>query len=48
MLIIEPTEHHAMIHLYLLFVELIVAPLTPLVDETIIKIKNKKVKQNEQ
>ncbi len=45
MLIIEPTEHHAMIHLYLLLVELIVAPLTPLVDETISKIKAKQVKE---
>lgn len=45
MLIIEPTEHHAMIHLYLLLVELIVAPLTPLVDETIIKAKLKAKKE---
>ena len=45
MLIIEPTEHHAMIHLYLLLVELIVAPLTPLVDETIVKGKLKAKKE---
>jgi len=42
MLIIEPTEHHAMIHLYLLLVELIVAPLTPLIDETITRAKLRK------
>ena len=45
MLIFEPTEHHAMIHLYLLLVELIVAPLTPLVDESITKYKLKKSNQ---
>ena len=33
MLIAEPTEHHAMIHMYLLLVELIFSPLIPLVDE---------------
>ena len=45
MLIFEPTEHHAMIHLYLLLAELIVAPLTPLVDESITKYKLKKANQ---
>ena len=39
MLIIEPGEHHAMIHLYLLLVELIVTPLTPLLDELLTKKK---------
>ena len=47
MLIIEPTEHHAMIHLYLLLVELIVAPLTPLLDETMTQSKKKRNQQNE-
>lgn len=37
MLILEPGEHHAMIHLYLLLVELVVAPLTPLLDELLTK-----------
>lgn len=37
MLLIEPGEHHAMIHLYLLLVELVVAPLTPLLDELLTK-----------
>ena len=40
LLIIEPGEHHAMIHLYLLLVELIVSPLTPLLDELLSKKKN--------
>lgn len=43
MLIFEPGEHHAMIHLYLLLIELIVAPLTPLLDELLSK---KDEKQN--
>lgn len=40
LLIIEPGEHHAMIHLFLLLVELIVSPLTPLLDELLSKKKN--------
>lgn len=39
LLIIEPGEHHALIHLYLLLVELIVSPLTPLLDELLSKKK---------
>ena len=42
MLIIEPGEHHAMIHLYLLLAELIISPLTPLLDEILVKRKEKK------
>ena len=41
LLIIEPGEHHAMIHLYLLLAELIVSPLTPLLDEILAKRKEK-------
>ena len=37
LLIIEPGEHHAMIHLYLLLAELVIAPLTPLLDELLAK-----------
>lgn len=33
MLILEPGEHHAMIHIYLLLVELVFNPLIPLIDE---------------
>ena len=33
MLILEPGEHHAMIHVYLLLVELVFSPLIPLMDE---------------
>ena len=44
MLIFEPTEHHAMIHLYLLLIELILTPLIPLNDEI---AKNKKEKEND-
>lgn len=39
LLIIEPGEHHAMIHLFLLLVELPLTPLTPLLDE-ILESKN--------
>lgn len=42
LLIIEPGEHHAMIHLYLLLAELIISPLTPLLDEILAKRKEKK------
>lgn len=41
LLIIEPGEHHAMIHLYLLLAELIVSPLTPLLDEVLASRKTK-------
>ena len=41
LLIIEPGPHHAMIHLYLLLAELIISPLTPLLDEIIADRKNK-------
>ena len=43
MLLFEPGEHHAMIHLYLLLAELVIAPLTPLLDELL--SKNKKIEQ---
>ncbi len=33
MLILEPGEHHVMIHVYLLLVELVFSPLVPLIDE---------------
>ena len=39
LLLIEPGHHHAMIHLYLLMAELVIAPLTPLLDELLTKIK---------
>ena len=39
MLILEPGEHHAMIHLYLLLVELPMSPLTPLLDEVLSRKK---------
>ena len=42
MLIFEPTEHHAMIHLYLLMVELILNPLIPFNDDIYKKRKQKK------
>ena len=41
MLIADPGEHHATIHLYLLLAELIVSPLTPLLDELLYKNKQK-------
>lgn len=45
MLILEPGEHHAMIHLYLLLVELVLTPLVPLLDEVIEERKYKRVEQ---
>lgn len=39
MLILEPGEHHAMIHLYLLLVELFLTPFVPLMDEVLEKHK---------
>ena len=44
MLIAEPGEHHALIHIYLLLFEFILTPLVPLVDEF---IKQQKLKQKE-
>ena len=40
LLIINPAEHHAMIHLYLLLVELILTPFVPLLDELLEKKKH--------
>ena len=47
MLIAEPGEHHALIHIYLLLFELILTPLVPLLDEIIEqkKLKNKEIKE---
>ena len=39
MLILEPGEHHALIHLYLLLVELFLTPFVPLMDELLEKRK---------
>lgn len=39
MLIAEPGEHHALIHIYLLLAELVLNPLIPLLDEFIEKKK---------
>lgn len=45
MLLLEPGEHHAMIHLYLLLAELVLTPLVPLLDEVIEERKNKRAEQ---
>ena len=42
MLILEPTEHHALIHMYMLVVELALNPATVLLDELFIHFKEKK------
>ena len=42
MLILEPTEHHAFIHMYMLVIELILNPLTVILDELLINLKAKK------
>ena len=39
MLIAEPGEHHALIHIYLLMIEFVLNPLIPLLDELIEKKK---------
>ena len=39
LLIMEPGEHHALIHMYLLLAELLITPLTPLLDELLTKKK---------
>lgn len=41
-LLLEPGDHHALIHTYLLAVELILSPLCVLLDELIINYKEKK------
>ena len=45
MLILEPTEHHALIHMYLLVVELVFNPFTVLLDELLIRLKEKREEQ---
>ena len=45
-LLLEPGEHHAMIHTYLLAVELILSPLCVLMDELILEHKEKRKEQN--
>ena len=47
-LIIEAGEHHAMIHVYLLLVELLLAPLVPLLDDVITLAFAKKKKKEEE
>lgn len=48
MLILEPTEHHALIHMYMLVVELILNPATVLLDELLIHLKEKKEQKKDQ
>lgn len=45
LLIHNPTEHHALVHMILLVVELILSPLTVLIDELILSYKEKKNKE---
>ena len=47
LLIINPTEHHALVHLYLLFFELILNPVVPLLDEIISLHKHEKAQPQE-
>ena len=47
MLILNPTEHHAMIHVYLLLLELPLNPLVPLIDASIHYYKTNKDKTEE-
>lgn len=48
MLIADPGEHHALIHIYLLLFELILNPLIPLLDELIEKKKLELKEKQEQ
>ena len=48
MLILEPGEHHALIHMYMLVIELILNPATVLLDELLIHLKEKKKPQTEE
>ena len=45
MLILNPGEEDAMIHMYLLLLELLLTPLIPLLDEVILEKKEKKASQ---
>ena len=45
MLIYDPGEHHAMIHLYLLLVELFLTPVVPLIDQILEKKEEDKNKE---
>lgn len=47
MLILEPIEHHAMTHIYLLLFELVLNPLIPMLDEIILERKEKKLAKKE-
>lgn len=42
MLILEPHEHHALTHIYLLLFELVLTPLIPMLDEIMLERKHKK------
>lgn len=48
MLILEPTEHHALIHMYMLVIELILNPTTILLDELLVHLREKKKPQVEE
>ena len=48
MLILEPGEHHAMVHMYLLLLELLLTPLIPLLDEILLERKAKKLEKAEE
>ena len=47
MLIAEPVEHHALIHIYLLAVEILLNPSIPLIDEILEDRKQKKQAKEE-
>ena len=47
MLILNPGEEDAMVHMYLLLLELLLTPLIPLLDEILLERKHKKLEQKE-
>jgi uncharacterized membrane protein HdeD (DUF308 family) len=47
MLILNPGEEDAMIHMYLLLLELLLTPLIPLLDEILLERKHKKLEHKE-
>ena len=42
MLILKPEEEHALVHMYLLILELLLTPLIPMLDEILLERKHKK------
>ena len=46
LLMLEPSEHHAISHIYLLIAELVVISFPPVVEEILSNINKRKTKEN--